>query len=243
MKTITLNNKTYKCPSSWEDVTLGHQIKISQIRKQYSGLTTQLQLIAGYANIPVEEIRHANIKDLPELISNLSFITQPINQDPITYFTHRGHEYYVMETLENGEFQDFISLESVLSNYKDNTVEGLPLMIAILCKRKDETLDSYDVEERAKEFYDLPFDTANRVSVFFSQIAKISHLNSPIFLENLQKTIDKEAINYLEELERTTKKSDGSGLLGRLRKWTLRKYIQYLKKNYVSYLNGTQLKS
>lgn len=239
MKQIELNGIKYNVPTSWEDITIKDQIRVSEISQKYTGLTSQLQLLAGYSNIPVDVLKHINIKHLPELLSNLEFINEPLNQDPISKFEYKGDKYYVMPTLIDGEFQDFISLESVIQMYAEKPADGLPFIIAILCKREGETLDSFDIEERAKHFLDLPIDIANRVSVFFSQLEKLSMINTPTFLEQYQKEVDKKAINQLNELENTMKQSDGQGWLGRLQRKILLKYVQYLKKNYISYLTGT----
>ena len=234
MKKITLNKQKYNCPTSWSDITVQDQIRVSQIAAEHTGLTKNLQLIAGYAKIPVEEIKRTHISKLTNLLKHLDFIVEPMNEDPIYSFEHRGHEYSVMQSLQDAEFQDFISLESVMAMYKDNNFEALPMMIAILCKREGESLDSYDIEERAKEFLDLPIDTANRVSVFFSRIGLISQINTPTFLEAYQKKTNQELTNSLDELESTIQQSGGQGLLGNLRRWTLRKYAQSFRRDFLS---------
>lgn len=233
-KKIQLNDKEYQCPSSWDDVTVADQIRIAEIATKHTGLTSQLQLISGYANIPVDEIKRTHINKLPKLVKHLSFINEPLSKEPISEFEHKGHKYYVMDTLLNGEFQDFISLEAAIANNKDKVYNALPLMVAILAKREGETLDSYDVEERAKEFYDLPIEIANRLSTFFLNYATISQVNTPTFLNQFQKETNQEAIKRLDELENTTKQLDGQGLRGRLQKKTLQEYLKSFREEFLS---------
>jgi hypothetical protein len=243
MKQIQLNGIKYKCPTSWEDITIKDQIRVSQIAQEHTGLTKNLQLISGYANIPVEEIKTTHINKLTGLVGHLSFLSEPINEDPITEFEHKGHKYNIMPTLLEGQFQDFISLDTVMSNFKDDKYQALPMMIAILAKREGETLDDYDVEERAKEFLDLPIDIANRIAVFFSQVETLSQINTLTSSSAYQEKIEQELIKQLDVLENTIRQSDGQGLLGRLQKWMSLKYVKYFKKDLNSYLTGTQLKS
>ena len=242
-KTIQLNNQKYQCPTSWDDVTLADQIRIADIAAKHTGLTSQLQLIAGYANIPVDEIKHTHISKLPTLVKHLEFVSEELDKEPISEFEHKGHKYYLMPTLLNGEFQDFISLEAVMANNSDNPYEGLPMMIAIIAKRENESLDDYDLEERSKEFLDLPIVIANKVSGFFLNFAQISLLSTPTFLNQYQEKINQEVTRGFEELENTIRQSGGQGLLGRFQRWTLRKYVKSLKKNWSSSLIGTQSKS
>ena len=243
-KTIQLNGIKYQCPTGWEDITVADQIRVSEIAAKYTGLTKNLQLIAGYCNIPVEEIKKTNINKLGGLVQHLSFLGDPISQDPITEFKHRGHKYKIIPTLIDAEFQDFISLETVINNYNDNPYDALPMMIAILAKRDGESLDDYDIEERAKEFLDLPIDTANRVSVFFSQIAMMSHITDTLTSsEQVSQGMKEEVTRQFEELETTIQQSGGQGLRGRLQRWILRKWKKSLKSHWDSYLIGTASKS
>lgn len=243
MKKITLNNKKYDIPSSWDDITLTDQIRIADVAAKHTGLTSQLQLVAGYANIPIEVIKHLHISELPKLVKQLDFVKEPLETKPMESFEHKGHTYHIIPTLLNGEFQDFISLEAVMTNHKENIYEGLPMMIAILCKRENESLDDYDIEERSKEFMDLPIRIVNNISSFFLNIGISSQLSTPTYLGEMEKNLSQEVIKALDELILTTKQSGGQGLLGRLQKRMLRKYAQYLKKNFISSLTGTQSKS
>ncbi len=243
MKKIQLNSVSYQVPTSWDDVTVGDQIRISKIAQENTGLTSQLQLIAGYANIPVSVIKKTHISKLPTLVKHLEFIQEPLEDEPIENFKFKGDTYYLMPTLIEGEFQDFISLESAIKNNEESNYKALPMMIAILAKKEGENLDSYDLEERAEMFKDLPIQTANRISSFFLSFAMLSSANTQTSLELVEKEREKEMIKRFEELKSTTTKLDGLGWFGRLRMRMLHKYVKSYEKGYRSSLISTQSKS
>ena len=243
MKNITLNNKKYNMPESWDDITVKDQIRIANIAQEYTGLTAQLQLIAGYANIPVDEIKHTHISKLPTLVKHLEFIQEPLKDEPIEEFEFKGEKYHVMQTLIDGEFQDFISLESAIKNNEEKSYEAVPMMIAILAKKQGESLDDYDIDERAKLFLDLPIKIANSISSFFLSFAMLSQSNTPTSLVEVEKKMNEEVLKRFEELKNTTIPLDGLGWFGRLRVKMLRRYTKSLEKNFRSSLTSTQSKS
>jgi len=222
-------------PESWDDITVKDQIRIANIAQEYTGLTAQLQLIAGYANIPVDVIKKTHINKLPTLVKHLEFITEDLVEEEIEGFEHNGHKYFLMPSLLNAEFQDFVSIEASIQNNKENKYEALPMMIAILAKREDETLDDYNLEERSKEFLTLPIKTANSISTFFLNLGMLSQLTTQISSEQIIQETEKELIRRFEELENILKQSDGGTWSGRFRKKMLLKYVMSLKKNFNLY--------
>jgi len=73
----------------------------------------------------------------------------------------------VMESLEKAEFQDWVSSQTVIYQYRDKPVQALPKLIAILCKKDGESLSDFDIEERSQMFLELPITTARDLECFF----------------------------------------------------------------------------
>lgn len=101
-------------------------------------------------------------------MNELSFCSTPLNNKPVYEFELHDIKYKVLPTLLKAEFQDFLSIETILDNYKGKEYQALPYIIAVLAKRENETLDKYDLQERMKIFLDLPLTTANAIYLFLS---------------------------------------------------------------------------
>jgi hypothetical protein len=232
MKELTIANKVYKIPESWSDCTLRQCIKVSDLEQNEDEYKV-LALVAGYADISMDEIKHMKIQELKDLTNAMKFVLEPLPEVPITEFDFNGKHYYTIESFLQAEAQDFFTTEAILQNYKDNTYKALPELLAVMCKQQGETLDNYDLQERAKEFLDLPMDIANGIRVFFYSVEIMSLVNSQSYLNRNQ--IVQQKVN---ECMNTLKKLDSLGWRGRFVARTLRKSIMSLHKNWKKYSSG-----
>jgi len=242
MRSIELNNKKYIIPEKWSEVTLRMQMKVSADTEKISiEELKKYAILSGYAGIPVEELKHANISNLNEMFKALKFLNTEITTEPIIEFDFNGKHYYCGQNLVDMEFQDFISIENLLTEYSGHTYDALPTILAIMCKQKKangvlESIDDYNVQERAKEFMDLPITIAQSLSLFFST-SEIMFSNSIQLFSNpesLKEIMEKQ----IEEAMNTLKQLGGKGLLTRWLAGILRWYLKYirrqLRKHYTS---------
>lgn len=105
------------------------------------------------------------------------------------YFTFKGEKYYMpdieqtigkLKYLANTTIEEYANASDLMLlnsedekakirtcgyNIQKNRYDNLPLLIAILCKKKDEVFDEKTVLSRSKEFEDLPVNIA--FTVFF----------------------------------------------------------------------------
>lgn len=269
MKTITLNGKKYIIPEKWSEVTLRMQMKVSADTEKIT--LEQLKkyaILSGYIGIPVEELKRINISELNEVFKSLKFLNTEITTEPIIEFDFNGKHYYCGQNLVDMEFQDFISIENLLTEYSGHTYDALPTILAIMCKQKKkiyknkytgkilhiipirieekkdveetdgilETIDDYNVQERAKEFMDLPITIAQSLSLFFSTSETMFSNSIQLFSnpENLKAITEKQ----IDEAMNTLKQLGGKGLLTRWLAGILRWYLKYirrqLRKHYTS---------
>lgn len=244
MKTLMWKDRKIDIPTKWEEITLKQQIQVSTDSEQYTNETTKkLALISGYCGIPVQEIKRATPDEVAPLFQHMKFLAEPIPEKPLMEFEFRGEKYYVIQNLAKQEFQDFISLEAALSNENNDTYKALPTIIAIMAKRKKangetESLDDYDVEERAKVFEELPISIANGIGVFFYHNVKVSTMASQLFSKP-----EKGIAMKVREVENSLNRSAGGGLLHRLLRGILKIYLRFLKRNVKSLLGSTPSKS
>lgn len=169
MKTIKFNGKDYLIPQKWEEVTLEMLIKASEI----SELLTEAPVIAiihAYTGIPISELKSNKATEVTLILEDMAFIADMYKPKPIYSFTLDNIEYKCEEELVNQRFEDWVALQTTIANYENDRVRALPYMIAILCKRDGETLDSFNLEERAKLFLTLPMTVCKDVEAFFLSI-------------------------------------------------------------------------
>jgi hypothetical protein len=226
MKKFKFKNKEYKICTSWDEVTLEQQIKVSEDSREFNTEATKIiALLSGYSGIPIDVLKHSTPKEVGRLMKHLAFIKEPIPDKIVTSFVFNNETYNVSQNLLEQEFQDYISLEAALSNNENDIYKSLPLIIAILAKKNNESLDDYNVEERAEEFKQLPISIANGISVFFYTVGRLSLINSQLYSDP-KKLIQKKQ----DELESSLKRR-GGGLLRYLYRKVSLTYIKYLRRN------------
>lgn len=244
MRKIEFKGKEYEVPTSWSEVSLGKQIEVSRASNEFTSETTKrLALIAGYTGIDVDVIKKSTPNEVAPLFKELKFMTKEIPSKPRMKFVHKGHEYHVSQNLMEQEFQDYVSMEIALDKHKENMYEALPLLMAILCKRRKEqggleSLDDYDINKRAEEMEQVPITIARGLMVFFYQLEKTYKLSS-LLSSNQENLI----LMKVKETRNTLNKLDGKGLLFRLQIFLLRIYLKYLEHGLTKYLSSTRSKS
>ena len=243
MKTIQFNNNKYQCPQSWSEVSLEKQIKVTKDSEIFkTEATKRIALLSGYIGIDPDEMRKADIKKIMPMFNHLQFLKEPVPEKLVSEFVFKNETYYVAQNLITQEFQDFVSLENIMNDTKGSVLESLPYIIAILAKRKKESgefesMDDYDVEERALEFKQLPISIANGIAVFFYSSEKLSTITTQLY-SNPVNLIQVKAKEVLD----TMKPQDGQGLLIRWLTGLSRSYIMSIKRNAEKYFTSTPAK-
>lgn len=235
MTTIKINDIEYNIPRSWDDITIRQQIEISKVRDRDDDFKN-LHLVSTYTGIPLEIIRRMNINQFKSIIGLMPFISQDVPHSVIKDFTFNGETYHLLDSILQGQTQDFLSIEGVLKKFKNNQVEALPYIIAIVAKKKGETLDQFDVWKRGEQFMDLPYPLAQSIWFFFAQTEKTLSINTAQFLAIQDKVLEA-SLSYSEN---TLKRLDGLPLSKRLLRTTLLYYIRSTRKDWKNFWTGTQ---
>lgn len=241
MKKFQLNKETYHIPEKWEEVTLKMRIKAEEDSLELvdNEALQRVAFISGYANIPLEVLRHTPMPKINKLFEYLKFTNDELPTKPIVEFTYKGEKYNVMDSIMNAEFQDWVSCQTAVDNNKETPHNALPLVLAILCKKEGETLDNYDVEERAKHFMELPMTVVEPLRVFFYQIRNQSGLLSPSYsVEGSERLVNAKAI-YLKSI---LKRQVGLGWWKRLLSTILLKWTMFLERRAKKFFTTIRLK-
>ena len=95
-------------------------------------------------------------------------------------FTHKGETYYFPKTdfeeMTFGEYAALKQYETVLAQEQTKRFDIIPQQMAYSCRKKDEKKESYDLDERAKLFEDIPMDIVMKLTFFLQK--RISSLQA-----------------------------------------------------------------
>lgn len=242
MKTIKFNNKEYDIPTTWDEVTLDMQVKVSEVAALQSHVK-MLGIIAGYTGIPVEELKSAKINKVSDLMAGLTFMKTEIPVNKKLEWEFEDEVYSVDKNLTEMQFQDFISVQTILAENEKNYYSALPIVVAILCKKKGETLDDFDVYERAKVMGRMPISVASLIAAFFLLNENYSKLLTLLSSPNAQQKI---VLGKLRELKHTTNRLGqhrGTTMRYRFLMGVIRIYNKYLERRLVKHFKSMQSKS
>jgi len=244
MKEIKLNNKKYKVPENWNEVTLRMQMKVTEDTEKISiDELKKFAILSGYAGIPMDELKRAKLNDLQELFKAIGFVNKPLPEEAIIEFDFNGSHYYCGQNLVDMEFQDFISIENAIEAQSGNTYNALPLILAIMSKKKKdngvfESIDDYDIRKRGEEFIDLPLPIAHQLSLFFYHSTAIfSNLFQLYLKPENQKAIMQKQIDTVESM---LKELGGRGWLTRCVTGILRISLKYIRRQLDKHYTSTQ---
>lgn len=246
MKTIEFNKNKYIVPESWKEVSVKQQIEAHRL-SQNEKYVKAIGVLSAYTNIPVEDLKKAKTPMLLETMKHLAFINTPISSEPLFEFEYKGDKYNVVENIMQQQFQDFIALQTAIAEYKDDYWKQLTFILAIMAKKKGETLDSYDVTERASYLEDIDVETVNRVAAFFLSSKKALRLISALSSPQAQGIILQSKSEELSSTLSRLKTLRGGNLLIRLwifvsRLW-LRFYMRQWEKRFNSQHSSKPKKS
>lgn len=242
MKEILFNNNKYNIPQCWEDVSVKMIIDANTLSDILDDAPI-IAILAAYTGIPIERLKHGEVKAINEILEVMNFITVPYEPKPTNKFLFKNDYYIAEEDLVNQKFEDFVSVQTCLYNYRDEPHKGLPRLLAIYCKKEGEVLDDFDLTERATYFNELPMTIAKDVEAFF--LHSLNAYNALTLLSSTQSQLEELVLNKVSELENTMKAYKGRTGMSFYTKLVIGIYLLQLwwvKKVLVRYCNSKPLK-
>ena len=241
MKSIKFKEEEYDCPESWDDCTLGMMIQ-TQILDDILPLAPIVSVVSGYVGIPSQDLALAKAREVKPFLECLSFINKPYVPRSSNSFVYSGETYSAPENLTDLRFDQWVSAQTVLYNYRESPVKGLPKILASLCVKTGESMADIDLEARGQLFYQLPFTTAKDVEGFFldslREYEAYSQLSS--IVSEQEKLIPKQ----LTEVRNILKQRKVDPTTSWLTKRVIGMYQNYLgsfQKNWEKYYNSSPI--
>ena len=211
-------------PTSWEQVTLKQFEDIERLHEEKEGNVDIRDYIHILCNKTKDDVNALPLEFLENIMEKLSFIQEPIKEiEPSSKLKIDGIEYSVHteQQLKTGEY---VAASTVLKEDKHNYAA----ILAILCRKEDETYDSTFenevVEDRIKMWEKQPITSVMSIINFFLSCYIASEIPIQLSLEV------EEAIDLTRKRIETSKKNgDLSALSTILLKRKLRKLEKSIK--------------
>lgn len=236
---VKFNKIDYNVPESWSEVLLEQVIKCQEI----SDLIPESPVVAiinAYTSIPILELKQSRIQKINEILDILVFLYTPYTPKLMNSFILNNIEYRAEPDISEMCFQDYISIQTILYNYRDNIVRALPRMLAVLAKKPDETLDDIDLDQRSSEFLKLPYSQAKDLEFFFT--SAITSLEVVSRLSLTQKEQREVIMQQFLELNNTMKKRKervGTSWLTKFQIGFWQIYLKYIKRDLEKSFNSS----
>ena len=173
MLDITLKDTKYQLPTTYREVSFGRFVAALDIVKGDGGAFRKATaLIALLSSAPLADIKQSSSSELLDWNTALGFLYEKMDVDsdePLRYFEVNGTRFFVNNLDVTG---DFITYEDVIMTFKDHEYEGLPVQLALLCRREGETLDAVQTNsdllaERIEIMKELNTEAVFRIAGFF----------------------------------------------------------------------------
>lgn len=236
MKTIKYKGNEYSCPTSYDEVTVRMQMQAEAIETNQKYVKT-LGMLSAYTGIDIQLLKEGNADELVQLFKHIEFINEPLSTEPLFQFEFKGNTYNVSQTLVQQQFQDFVAAQTAIAEYNNNNWKLLTYLLAIMAKRDGETLDNFDINERAMHFEMIDVNTCNRIAAFFLSNQKISNLITLLSSPQVQRDIVLGKLKELKNSLESLRKQRGGKWYIKLQIGLILMWIKYYNRQLVKYYN------
>lgn len=164
-------------PESWDEITLEQQSLATDAIRLDTGPHTKLMgIVSALSGMTQRLVKMLHPDKIGEVQSVLAFYfeKQPA-PTPVEMFEFEGVTYHVPTDIGQESFGEFVDLDSVIMEFKDqNLWHAIPGMMAVYCRPLGEKYDPDNNLIRAGAFKRLPIKTAEGVAAFFLNRGNIS---------------------------------------------------------------------
>lgn len=121
-------------PVSWDDVTLGQLMELDKLGGSTPSLTNVISILTGK---PLEIVEQLPLQFTNAIISKMDFIKERPNIEP-SVSCNIGGERYSVNVIEDMKLLEFVAVEDILKNDKDDVAS----ILAVVCRKDGEIYDS-----------------------------------------------------------------------------------------------------
>ena len=215
----------WNVPESWDDITLGQLMELDALNEEVPSLTKVVSVLTGK---PLDVVEQLPLQFTNSIISKMDFIREQPNVEPSPSCVIGGERYSVNVT-EEMKLLEFVAVEDILKNNKDDAAG----ILAVVCRKDGEVYDSeYENKvfaERKEMFLDAPCTAVLPVISFFLLRWSLSNQTSQRY-----SVMKEEVQNLIAENISLLRKDGGGGVFSMRRSWArkLKRLGKYIDSHF-----------
>lgn len=237
MLTQKFNNKDYSIPTEWSDITVKMVIDSNQLIDILEDAPT-IVVLSTYTGIPLKELKLSKKFEVEEILSTMAFIAEDYKPVPRTEFIFNDEKYSCELDIVDQNFEDWVSIQTCLSNTKAEPYRALPRLLAIYCKKDGETLSDFNLDERSKLFEGVSITIAKDIEAFFlTSLVAYKSVMWAYSTQDIQKELMLDKLNELRNTLKQQKVHSGMSFGMRLRIGYYQICLWWVRNRLVKYYN------
>lgn len=215
----------WNVPESWDDITLGQLMELDALNEEVPSLTKVVSVLTGK---PLDIVEQLPLQFTNSIISKMDFIRERPEIEP-SVSCEIGGERYSVNVTEEMKLLEFVAVEDILKNNKDDAAG----ILAVVCRKDGEVYDSEFENkvfaERKEMFLDAPCTKVLGVVGFF--LLRWSLLNQTSQRYSVMK---EEVQNLIAENISLLRKDGGGGVFSMRRSWArkLKRLGKYIDSHF-----------
>lgn len=142
-------------PTSWEEVTLGEFIKLSNldIKEFKNVIDYYINVLMVFGNENLEDIfEYLKKEDIVNISNQMNFMNTQIPKEDITEVVINKIKYKFISNLNNITIGEYVSIETLIEKDNLNSIEAIPIILSVLLRPENEVFDSNLCESRMELF-------------------------------------------------------------------------------------------
>lgn len=180
--------KQYQFPTDWSEVSVEQFGKLYSIDKNlHSGMFFMFEVLHQLTGIDRDIIEQIDYESFTELVKNLKFVYEPIQEKKLESVIVEDEEYFLYSEFNKFTAGEIISIETILQSSNGDFVKVMPQLLCIFLRKKKENgkLENYKTSfmERVEKFKHIKIDEINHIFSFFLTGRDLSPNNTVVSSE------------------------------------------------------------
>ena len=155
---------TIKCPTIWNDVTVGEFQQLADLPQDAKPNRRMLDIITILCQVNALEL---DKEPLEEIKQCLSFMNTEISKARYSSFVHEGITYEWIKSIDEITLGEMISIEQTIEQEELNIAESFDLIMAVLLVEKGGKFDATKINEKRELYSEFPIDKVHGMLLFF----------------------------------------------------------------------------
>jgi hypothetical protein len=168
MITLKINDKNYKIPESWNEISIDKFIKLQNISPDVDDVEKIIKIVSVLANISEDILNDIPVKEVHKLGDIIQYLMYSMDEKNITFEkTINGKVYRLDKNIQDYSARQFIDLDFYL---KEQSLNNLHKIMGILYRPiVNDKIIAYKNEEHLEraELFKTEMDIVTANSAFF----------------------------------------------------------------------------